>query len=67
MGHFALNFELVEVDMSAVAWESEKPADSKRRSLAQRLAYGPVLILAMSVGSSGALAVALLLSHIFEF
>ena len=53
--------------MSAVAWESEKPADSKRRSLAQRLAYGPVLILAMSVGSSGALATTLLLSHIFEF
>ncbi len=53
--------------MSAVAWESEKTADAKRRSLALRLAYGPVLILAMSVVSSGALAAALLLSHIFEF
>lgn len=67
MGHFALNFELVEVDMSAVAWESETPADAKRRSLAQRLANGPALILTLSVGSSGALAAALALSHIFEF
>lgn len=67
MGHFALNFELFEVDMSAVAWESETPADAKRRSLAQRLANGPALILTLSVGSSGALAAALALSHIFEF
>ncbi|MCZ6588013.1 MAG: hypothetical protein O7B24_08745 [Alphaproteobacteria bacterium] len=53
--------------MSAVAWESEKPADSKRPSLTLRQACGPMLILTLSIGSSGALAVALLLSHIFEF
>ena len=67
MGHFPLDIRTVEVDMSVVAWECVKPADSKQRSLALRLANGPVLILTLSVGSSGALAVALLLSHIFEF
>lgn len=53
--------------MSAVTWASEKSTTKKRRSLGRRFARGPVLILALCAGSSGALAAALLVSSIFEF
>lgn len=53
--------------MSTVTWINEKPVDAKRRSLASRLAYGPALIIALGLGSSGVLIAALLLSAIFEF
>ncbi len=53
--------------MSTVTWINEKPADGKRQSLARRLAYGPALILALGLGSSGVLVGALILSSIFEF
>ncbi len=53
--------------MSAVTWTNEKTAVTPRRSLLWRLAYGPALILALGIGSSGVLALALLLSSILEF
>jgi len=53
--------------MRAVAWSHEKPAAKNRRSIMRRIAYGPMLILALCIGSSGALAAALLLWSIFEF
>ncbi len=52
--------------MSAIGFNSEKIESTKRYSLTQRLAYGPALIVALGVGSSGVLIAALLLSSIFE-
>lgn len=53
--------------MSVGTWTGEKPADTTHRSLLHRVAYGPALILALAISSSGVLAAALLLSSIFEF
>ena len=53
--------------MFAVDWTSEKTAAKNRGSLVRRIAYGPMLILALCIGSSGELAAALLLWSIFEF
>ena len=53
--------------MSAIGVNSEKLEATQRNSLVRRLAYGPALIIALGIGSSGALVVALLLSSIFEF
>ena len=53
--------------MSAIGLDTQKLESAKRRTLARRLAYGPALIFALGAGSSAGLAVALLLSSIFEF
>jgi hypothetical protein len=53
--------------MSTVTWTSEKQAAAARHSLLRRLAYGPVLILALGLGASGVLVGGLLLSPIFGF
>ena len=52
--------------MSVVTWTNDKQPAPSRLSLARRLAYGPALIIAFAIGSSGVLAVALLLSSILE-
>ena len=53
--------------MSSSVWANEKSSNSKRHSLARRLVRGPVLIIALGVGSSGVLIAALVLASIFEF
>jgi len=53
--------------MSAINLDNQKLESAKSYSLAQRLVYGPALILALGAGSSAALGAALLLSSIFEF
>lgn len=53
--------------MSAVSWTEEKSGATRRRSLARRLVFGPALILALCVCSSGVLFAALLLSSVLEY
>ena len=60
-------FDLNGVEMSTVTWINEKPTAAKRHTLARRLTYGPALILALCIGSSGVLVAALIVSSIFEF
>ena len=52
--------------MSDFTWTDDKQAAPSRSSLARQLVYGPLLIIAFAIGSSGVLAAALLLSSILE-
>lgn len=52
--------------MSAFIWTDDKQAAPSPHSLVRRLVYGPALIIAFAIGSSGVLAGALLLSSILE-
>ncbi len=47
-------------------WTHENPTGAKRHSLARRFAYGPALILALCVSSSGLLVAAPLIRSILE-
>jgi len=53
--------------MLAVTWTEEKSSTKNRRSFIRRIGFGPIVILVLCVGSSGALVAALLLSSLFEF
>ncbi len=53
--------------MSAIGLNGDKIESTRPYTLVRRFAYGPVLIVALGMGSSGVLIAALLLSSIFEF